>query len=142
MDLHRITDLKDLARFTPKLLELHEGLDGKWEPDLSSHEFLCALIDHFGPTSYFYGDLDEKGNIIYFVVILRQDEKSCLFWLFYMNKNFRDCTKQILNDLKEIFRSYGFSIVYTQSTRTSSSYERWLEKFGAEKVAIVYKFKL
>ena len=142
MTLHRITSLKDLARFTPSLLKLHGELEGKWEPDLTSHEFLLELINHFSPESFFFGDFDENGELIYFVAILKQDSKKCMFWLFYMNKSFRDRTRDILNTLKDYFRKLGFTTVYSQSTRTSSSYERWLEKFGAEKVAIVYKFKL
>lgn len=142
MKLRRITDLKELAKFTPKLLELYDTLDGRWEPDSTSHEFLGDLISHFGEDAYFLGDLDEKGEIVYFAVILRETDEKAFFWLFYMNKGYREVTKSILVLTKEFLRTEGFSVVYSQSTRTSSSYERWLEKFGAEKAAIVYKFKL
>lgn len=142
MKLNRITTLKQLALFSPKLLELHGCLEGKWEPDLTAHEFLATLIDNFEETSFYFGQLAENGDIQYFAILLPEDEKKAHFWLFYVNKSYREETREILFELKEQMRSKGFTTVYTQSTRTSSSYERWLEKFGAEKVAIVYKFKL
>lgn len=142
MNLRRIVTLKELALFTPVLLSLHETLEGRWEPDATAHEFLAELINIFEPTSYLFGDFDESGKLAYFAVILRESESRAFFWLFYMNKDFRLVTKQVLTSIKDFLRREGFSYVYTQSTRTSSSYERWLEKFGAEKVAITYKFNL
>lgn len=141
MKLNRIQNLKALAAFTPKLLELHAALDGKWEPELSHDEFFLELINSFGPNSYYFGDFVD-GELAYFAVILRDTNEKATFWLFYMNPKFRSETKGILTDLKGFLRSEGFSTVYSMSARTSSSYERWLEKFGAEKLAIVYRFKL
>lgn len=142
MHLRQIQNLKELALFTPKLLELHATLEGKWEPDSTPHEFLATLIDHFDPSSYFFGDCDESGELVYFAVILKETDEKAFFWLFYMNKDYRAVTKEILTEIKSFLSKVGFSVVYTQSTRTSSSYERWLEKFGAEKVAITYRFNL
>lgn len=141
MNLNRITDLRDLAKYTPSLLALHESLEGKWEPELNQQEFFVELINNFNKDSYFFGDFIE-GELAYFATLLKQDSNKALFWLFYMNPKMRDETKKILHSLKDFMRKEGFSTVYTQSTRTSSSYERWLEKFGAEKLAIVYKFNL
>lgn len=141
LTLNRITDLKELLKFAPKLLELHDSLEGKWEPDLNSQEFFISLLDQFDSTGYYFGDFAGK-ELAYFAVLYRQTNEKANFWLFYMNPNFRLETRGILLSLKEFMKSEGFSTVYTQSTRTSSSYERWLEKFGAEKLAITYKFKL
>ena len=141
MILNRILHLKNLAAYTPRLLELHTTLDGKWEPDLSQEEFFLALINNFGKGGYYFGDFI-RGDLAYFAVLLRETEKKATFWPFYMNPKLRTETKGILLALKDVMKSEGFSTVYTQSTRTSSSYERWLEKFGAEKLAITYKFSL
>ena len=141
MNLERITKLPDLARFIPKVLALHSSLEGKWEPDLNSVEFFKSLLQRWEDSDYFFGAF--KGDeIAYFAVITRESKTKALFWLFYMNPSLRLETKGILNELKAFMKAEKFSIIYSQSTRTSSSYERWLEKFGAEKVAIVYKFKL
>ena len=141
MNLNRITDIRALSSYTPKLLELHATLEGKWEPEMNEQEFLAALIANFDKSAYYFGELI-GGQLVYFAVLLRDTDKKALFWLFYMNPSFRQETKGILLQLKALMKSEGFSTVYTQSTRTSSSYERWLEKFGAEKLAIIYKFNL
>lgn len=141
MELHRITDLKDLALYTPLLLDLHEVLDGKWEPELSPHEFLSTLISRFDENAFYFAGKDES-KLIYFAALFPQGGDKGLFWLFYMNNEFRDQTKIILHKLKDFMKARGITQIYTQSTRTASSYERWLNKFGANKVAIVYKFDL
>lgn len=140
MNLRRLTKFSELTKMAPLLGELHAGLEGKWEPDSTSEEFLQALIENFEEDAYYFGDCGADGKLIYFAVLLRQTRTKALFWLFYMNKAHRDLTKDIIGQLKIFMGQQGFTTVYTQSTRTSSSYERWLEKFGAEKVAIVYKF--
>lgn len=142
LSLNRVKSLKDLAAYTPKLLELHGSLEGKWEPELNQQEFFLALIDNFdNPESYYFGQLVD-GELSYFVTLIPHSPKKTMFWLFYMNPKFRSETKEILHGLKEYMKARGYTTAYTQSTRTSSSYERWLEKFGAEKLAITYKFNL
>lgn len=140
--MNRIATIGDLAKFTPKLAELHASLDGKWEPDLTQQEFLSELLLNFTEGAYYFGDFTQEGELTYFVAITQQGPRKALFWLFYMNPAFRETTKPLLNNLKGYLKNEGFDVVYSQSTRTASSYERWLEKFGAEKVAITYKFKL
>lgn len=141
MNLKRITSLPDLGKFIPKVLALHHSLEGKWEPELNSVEFFKAILTHWEENGYFFGDFMGE-EVAYFAVVLPQSKQKGLFWLFYMNPTLRVETKGILNELKSFFKKEGFTTIYSQSTRTSSSYERWLEKFGAEKIAIVYKFKL
>ena len=141
MKLNRITDLKQLKKYTPQVLALHSSLEGKWEPDLNQSEFFVELLNNFNKDSYFFGDF-VADELAYFAVLLKQTESKALFWLFYMNPKMRLETRGILNELKVFMKDQGFSTVDTQPTRTSSSYERWLEKFGAEKLAIIYKFKL
>jgi len=141
--LRRITTLKELATFTPKLLQLHKGLEGLWEPELSSHEFLVRLIDQFDEDAYYFGDFCSDGSILYFAALVPFDERKAMFWLFYANKNYRTETRPLLFDMKAYIKETGkFDSIYSQSTRTASSYERWLEKFGAQKVSITYKFNL
>jgi hypothetical protein len=139
--LRRLTTLKELAVFTPKLLELHSTLDGGWKPDATPHEFLVELIDRFEPDAYFFGDVVED-EIVYFAVVLPQSKKQALFWIFYMNKDFRLITREIILQLKALLQGAKFESVYTQTTRTEHSYERWIKKFGGEKFAVVFKINL
>lgn len=141
MNLNRITTLKQLALYTPILLKLHEELEGKWEPELSSHEFLGELIARFDENTYYFGEIVE-GKLVYFLAGNRQDTTHVFCWLFYMNPDYRLETKKLLKDAMNFLRALGYKTLYTNSTRTESSYERWLEKFGAEKLAITYKFTL
>lgn len=141
MNLNRINTLKELALYTPFLLRLHHELEGKWEPEMSSHEFLGELISRFDEDTYYFGEV-VNGKLIYFLAGNRQDATKVFCWLFYMNPDFRHETKKLLNEAMDFLRKLGYKTLYTNSTRTESSYERWLEKFGAEKLAITYKFTL
>lgn len=141
MTLKQITDLKELSAYVPKLLALHSDLEGKWKTELSNQDFLIELFDNFDDSSLYFADIID-GEIAYFAVVLRRNSSSAFFWLFYMNPKLRDVTRGILQQLKTTLAREGYSAVYTQSTRTASSYERWLKKFGAEKLAITYKFDL
>lgn len=141
MNLNRINTLKELAIYTPFLLRLHHELEGKWQPEMSSHEFLGELISRFDADTYYFGEIRD-GQLLYFLAGMKEDDKKAFCWLFYMNKDYRAETKELLKQAMDFLRAKGFTTLYTQSTRTESSYERWLEKFGAKKLAIVYKFNL
>jgi len=141
--LRKIQNLRELSEFAPQLLDLHETLDGKWEPESSREEFAAQLLEHFGDSSHYFGDFDPlTGKISYFAAILPQDKERCFFWLFYMNKDFRSVTRSVIDEIFAFLKSQGFSSFYTQSARLSSSYERWIEKLGGKKLAITYKFEL
>lgn len=143
MTVQRITSISDLSKFIPELVRIHESLEGRWEPDLSTDEFLSKLIELFNPSKTFYfGALTEKGELLYFVTLLPEEKPKATFWLFYMNKDYRTETHKLLGELRLWAIDQGYTIIYSQSTRTEKSYERWLSKYGATKVATVYKFNL
>lgn len=143
MKINPITSISELAKYVPELVRIHENLDGRWEPELGTDEFLAKLVQLFNPgKNYYWGLLNEKGELLYFVTLLPNDKPSAVFWLFYMNKDYRDETHQLLKDLSKWSIEEGYTTIYTQSTRTEKSYERWLSKFGATKVATLYKFNL
>jgi hypothetical protein len=142
MKVNRITTVAELCRYTPELVKIHETLEGRWEPDLSTDEFLSKLIELFNPRTYYFGLLSDEGELLYFVTLLPEEPPKATFWLFYMNKNYRTETQTLLRELAQIMVMEGFHTIYSQSTRTEKSYERWLSKFGARKIATVYKFNL
>ena len=142
MKICRITKLQELSHFVPALVKIHESLEGRWEPDMSSEQFIERVVEFFKPTNYYFGALTPDGELLYFVTLLPEERPCATFWLFYMNKDYRDLTMVLLNDLKEWALNEGYTTIYSQSTRTEKSYERWLNKFGATKVATVYKFNL
>lgn len=140
MNLNQIKTLKELVLYTPLLLELHEKLDGKWEPEMNSHEFLIELINRFD-RSWYFGEI-VGGKLAYFATVTKQKDEKALFWLLFVNPEFRSETKILWEELKALLKSFGLSTIYTQSTRTASSYERWMKKLGAQRVAIIYKFSI
>ena len=142
MKINRITTLQQLSLFVPALVEIHESLEGRWEPDMTSEQFLERVVEFFKPMNYYFGALTTDGKLLYFVTLLPEDRPCATFWLFYMNKDYRDQTQSLLIDIKDWLLQEGYTTIYSQSTRTEKSYERWLNKFGATKVATVYKFDL
>lgn len=142
MKVNRITTFQELAKYIPELSRIHENLEGRWEPDMNTEQFLARLVEFFIPRNYYFGELDEKGNLIYFITLLPEEHPCATFWLFYMNKDFRDKTAGLLELYADWARNEGYTTIYSQSTRSEKSYERWLSKFGATKVAVVYKFNL
>lgn len=142
MNINRITTIGELAKFIPELSRIHEELEGRWEPDLTTEKFLERLVEFFIPRNYFFGELDSTGRLVYFITLLPEEKPCATFWLFYMNEKFRDQTRGLLDMYAEWARNEGFTTIYSQSTRSEKSYERWLNKYGATKVATVYKFNL
>lgn len=141
MTLNQITKFEDLMSFLPLLGQLHHELDGIWEPDLGQNEFLASLSNNFNAENYYFGDVHE-GKLVYFVVILRSSNDSCFFWLFYMNKDYRQHTKALLLQLKQFARELGFKTVDFITTRMTKSYDRWVQKFGATKQSLTYRLVL
>lgn len=143
MTPREIVTLSDFTSFFPKIVSLHKELDGLWEPELTTDQFRDVLLEKFNSERhYFYGDFTPTGEVAYFAVLSDMGDDKILFWLFYMNKDFREVTKEIVNQLKVIFKDKGFNCAYSQSTRAESSYRRWIEKFGAQQLAIVYRIPL
>lgn len=142
MNINRIQTVTKLARFIPSLTLLHESLEGRWEPDMTTEQFLSKVIEYFRPENYYFGELSESGELIYFITLLPEEKPCATFWLFYMNKNFRDQTQELLKLYADWAIAEGYTTIYSYSTRIEKSYERWLKKFGAQKLATVYKFNL
>ena len=141
MHLKRIETFNELLGFLPILIKTHKELDGIWEPDLSQEDFVAALTNNFQPTSYYFGDFT-NGQLIYFVVLTKSTDKQCFFWLFFMNKEYRQFTKQMLLELKEFAKSLGFTQCDFSTTRLTKSYDRWVRKFGAVPTMITYRLPL
>jgi hypothetical protein len=140
--LSRITSYRQLKRFLEPLRALYLELDGKWEPELNEAAFLLKLIEFFEPHNYFFGELSPEGKIKYFAALITEEPPKAHFWLFFMNKEFRTETQQLLLDMSEVMMAAGYHIIMSRTGRTEKSYERWLSKFGAKKVEVVYRFDL
>ena len=127
--------------FLPLLSVLHIELDGIWEPDLTQNDFLAALSNNFKEENFYFGDVKD-GQLVYFVVLLKNTNDNCFFWLFYMNKDYRVYTKVLLEQLKLFAADLGFKTVDFVTTRMTKSYDRWVQKFGAKKQSLTYRLSL
>lgn len=141
MNLVKLDTIVDLGKFIPELTRLHESFDGKWEPELDTQSFIAKLIQNFDNRSWYFGENNESGTLKYFIAMLEDAPKAC-FWLFYVNPTFRNETKELLDALKIFVKQNGITTCYATSNRMTSSYERWIEKHGAKKHLITYKFDL
>jgi len=142
MTLKRISNIVELAQFLPELVRLHSDLDGKWEDELDQDTFFLKLLSNFREDSYYFGELNDDGHLKYFIATLPQDREKALFWLFYMNPDHREETRALLGDLRGELKRLGFKEVRFSTTRLTKSYQRWVEKFGAEPYELIYKLHL
>lgn len=141
MKLHRLEDFSELLGFLPHLTSLHSELDGIWEPDLSKEDFTARIASTFKPYNYYFGQI-ENGRLVYFVILTKDSEDKCFFWLFYMNKEYRQFTKELLLELKQFAKDLGFKTCDFSTTRLTKSYDRWVKKFGAEPTCLTYRLVL
>lgn len=138
-----ITTLEQLSTMVPKLVAMHEKLESRWAPGLSRSEFLEELVRNFQNNCWYFGDLDDKGEIIYFAIIRDScHNNEAFFHLFYMNPKYRSVTDEITSLLKDFIRNQGFTSCFLSTTRLTSSYDRWLAKRGAKPYRMVYKITL
>ena len=142
LTLNRLTTFEQLLEFIPNLTQMYEEFDGLWAPELDREAFIAEVMANFGPKSYYFADKNEAGEVLYFTAVFPQDSKRLFFWLFYMNPKYRAETKRLIFDMIAVAKADGYVECYTSSTRKESSYERWIEKFGAEKMSVTYRIKL
>lgn len=142
LKLHRIEDFAELLSYLPTLTAMYEEFDGLWAPELTKEEFVAELIASFKDTSYYFADRSPEGALIYFTAVFAETPKKLFFWLFFMNPAYRTATRQLIFDMIAVAKADGYEVCYTSSTRKEASYERWIEKFGAEKISVTYRIKL
>jgi hypothetical protein len=141
--LNPITTLEQLSTMVPKLVAMHSKLESKWAPGMSREEFLEELVRRFQNDCWYFGDLDETGDIKYFAIIRDSKQNAeAFFHLFYMNPKYRTETKLVTDLLKSFMRNQGFTSCFLSTTRLTSAYNRWLAKQGAEPYSMIYKLDL
>lgn len=139
--LKQITSITDFLSYVPKLARLHDELDGLWEPDLTKDEFVNELLDKFSRTAVFC-DTGPKGELLYVFVIILDNPNIANVWLFYVNKDHRNETANLIQELKVFAKSIGIKKARWLTTRQTSSYRRWVEKHGANSVMTMYEFEV
>lgn len=141
MNLTIINSLEELVKFLPSLVKVFKQLDGVWEKDLSTEQFVVMLMDKFGDDTVYYGELKD-GVLNYFIAVSYQKNNSAWFWLFYVDKNYRFNTNTLLELLRVDLKSSGVTSMLFSTSRMTKSYDKWVKKFGAEKHLITYKLKI
>jgi hypothetical protein len=140
--IRQITKLSEFLPLVPRLVQLFDELDGLWEPDLDKNEFVNLLVTNFQNGSLTFIDFTHEGELKYVAVLNMENSELIHFWLFYMNKKFRTETKDVIQELIQLCKERGFKKIRLLTTRLTSSYDRWIEKFGGKKFAIMYQVDL
>lgn len=139
--IKQIISITDLLSVLPKLVKLQCELDGLWEADMDSNQFVNRVLDVFSQESAIF--CEEHGEGFKYVAVLHKDKDALwYFWLFYMNPQFRDYTKTVIAELATFCHTKKIKTLRFSTTRTTRSYERWVSKFGATKQAIVYQLEI
>lgn len=139
--MNKITKLEEFAIYIPELKKLYRKLDGKLESELSADQFTDKLLQMFSPKNDFYGNIAD-GEIEYFLVVLNGGFPRMFFWLFYINVKSRDKSRYYIKQVLDAAKLEGFTEVTFGSVNISSSYRRWVSKFGAKPHSINYKIIL
>ena len=139
--MNKITKLEDFALFVPKLKELHQRLDGRWEIELNPEQFGDKLLQNFRPVNAFYGEII-NGELAYFIAVLNGEFPKVVFWLLYINVKYRDKSRYYVKQILDTSKLEGYKEVIFCTSNISSSYRRWVSKFGAKPSSINYKIIL
>lgn len=141
MTLTKITVLGDLLALLPALGKLHEELNGKWNPDMTSQEFILHLVKLFGDNQLTVWAKVEEGEIMYFMAVI--DEKpTATFWLFYINTKLRNESQNLAEIAIDNLRQMGFSRIQLITTRLTKSYARWMGKLKFKPKQLMYEREL
>jgi len=141
MGLVEISDIRDLIAFLPILVKKHKELGGYWEADLSTEDFVAALTNKFGKGVTYYG-IKNGDQLVYFIALIHVNDSSVNFWLFYIDKNYHQHTKNLILMLKNVYKEKGYRTATFVTSRITRSYDRWVSKFGATKSLLTYKLEL
>lgn len=140
--IHRIESLTEMLELIPVITKLHKQLDGLWEPDLDDGEFVNELTNSCIHGGILFAEKAEDGKLKYVALLKPENAEHYVFWLFYMNPKFRDITRSVINELIDFCHHNKIRRVRWATTRLTSSYERWISKFGARKFAMLYQLEL
>ena len=141
MGLVEITDIRELIAFLPLLVKKHKELGGYWEADLTTEDFVAAITNRYGKDVTYYG-LRNGDKLTYFIAMIYTGTESANFWLFYIDKEQRQHTKNLLAILKAACKARGIKHMQFVTSRITRSYDRWVSKFGAKKFLLTYKLEL
>lgn len=141
MGLNEIKSLQELLEYLPLLVKLHRDLNGYWAANMTSAEFVAELTNRFQKDSYYFG-IKNGDDLYYFIAVDRINSTKACFWLFYMAKDKRAHTKNLLDSLRAEFKHKGYKTAEFSSPRITRSYDRWVTKFGATKSHITYSLIL
>lgn len=141
MGLIEITDIRELIAFLPLLVKKHKELGGYWEAELSTEDFVAALTNKFGKDVTYYG-IKNGDHLVYFIAMIHTNDSTINFWLFYIDKDSRQHTKNLLLMLKSVYKEKGYKFGTFVTSRITRSYDRWVSKFGATKSLLTYKLEL
>lgn len=136
---NRIYTFEEFLKFVGPLIKLQ--LEIALAPDMNEEDFSYYLLKNFIEGGYYYGKI-EGGKVQHFLAVTQLGSDTPLVWILYVDKSSREHSKEILHNMLADLRKLGKKKAQCETTHLTSSYERWIKKFGAKKYSITYRIEL
>ena len=139
--------IENLGQLIPYLDALESSFDeisSRFSKKLTKEQLRMQLISNLNNGSDYFGLIEDKKLVYFFAInkfgIVGSQKEACC-WLMYIQKQYRDKTKNLINTLFEQLQHLGFEAITFITSNTTPSYNRWISKF-ARKSLIVYETDL
>lgn len=142
MGLYEIKDIVELLKYLPGLVKLFDEkkIDGMWKETMSNEEFLADITNGFKSLRCF-GLMNQDGSIKYFFAVSEFQSIGSI-WIFYVQHEYRDHTKDLFSLLKNYLTEKGLTEFRFYTRKITRSYDRWISKLGAERFQVTYQIIL
>ena len=139
-----IKTVEDMIPFLSEIIRVYETLDGKWERFSSSSEFISRLLDQVDGKNMIIAEKDDKGTLVFFVVItIKECKEEAFWWLLYCDPKFKRITNKAVKNLLGTLKKKKLKKVFFSSSRLTTSYKRWvMRNFDAVPYSITYQISL
>lgn len=133
MQIKQITDLGEFATLLPKLSELRKQRpECFWDPLCSDDKLKKDLLALFSLGFKAYSE-EREGQLLYFIMEAPFGTEKC-FAVLFVNTEIRVESKDLIRTAIKL----ADATVYFKTTKMTTSYRRWIGKFGAKQNAVIF----
>lgn len=137
-----VTEFSEFVKILPQAVKAFADSFARWSREKDDRTLIAELVERFKEPNEFYCELLPNGEISYFFVILKFPPDLINFWVIYVNPASRDLTKPYVDYVLSKYKEEGYTLVEFSTTRLTSSYKRWADKFGAKPFSMTYHINL
>lgn len=142
--LKEVKTFDELLLLLPALVKLKEKQKEYWEQGTGVEDFLVKFLHLFNAGELIvWADFNkEVGEFDYFMAVVKEDDNTAMFWLFYIDIRLRTISGELANISIDKIKELGYNKIQLTTTRITKSYSRWMDKLGFEPVKLMYERKL